>query len=146
MAEVRLGSLNVVILMGRAVADPELRYTPKGTPVLAFRIAVNRRYKDPTSGEWKDETSFFTVNQWGPGAERNAEVLKKGGAVLVEGRLRSRSYETTNGEKRTAVEIVAQRVQCLDRTVPTAAPAEGVAPPPVEEVEIPTDQVDDVPF
>jgi single-strand DNA-binding protein len=148
-AEIRLGYLNYVVLMGRAVADPDLKYTPKGSPVLNFRIAVNRRYKDPTSGEWKDDTSFFTVVQWGPGAERSGEVLKKGGAVLVEGRLRSRSYETKNGEKRNVVEVHAQRVASLDKqaTAPRAESEPGTAVPPgIEEVDIPPDQVDDVPF
>jgi len=152
MAELRLGSLNVVILLGRACADPDLKYTPKGTPVLNFRIAVSRRYKDPASGEWKEEASFFTVTQFGPGAERMGEVMKKGSAVLVEGRLRSRSWETQNGEKRTVVEVNAQRVQCLDKTFTAAPPSAtaGAAPeqpgPATEEVDIPPDQVDDVPF
>ena len=149
MAELRLGSLNVVILLGRACADPDLKYTPKGTPVLNFRIAVSRRYKDPTSGEWKEEASFFSVTQFGPGAERMGEVMKKGSAVLVEGRLRSRSYETQAGEKRTVVEINAQRVQCLDKFATGAPPgsAPGAEQPgPAEEVDIPPDQVDDVPF
>lgn len=151
-AEIRLGSLNVVILMGRAVADPDLKYTPKGTPVLNFRIAVDRRYKDTVTGEWKNDPSFFSVNQWGQFAEQNGERIKKGSALMVEGRLRSRTWETQNGEKRTVVEVVAQRVQCLDKfnpTAPAAAPGPGPAAGPApegEEVEIPPDQVDDVPF
>jgi len=149
VAELRLGSLNVVILLGRACADPDLKYTPKGTPVLNFRIAVSRRYKDPASGEWKEEASFFTVTQFGPGAERMGEVMKKGSAVLVEGRLRSRSYETQSGEKRTVVEINAQRVQCLDKFAtgaPTPSAPGAEQPAPAEEVDLPPDQVDDVPF
>jgi len=152
MAELRLGSLNVVIVLGRACADPELKYTPKGTPVLNFRIAVSRRYKDPTSGEWKEEANFFNVSHFGPGAERMGEVMKKGSAVLVEGRLRSRSWETQTGEKRTVVEISAMRVQCLDKTTtgapiaPPAAAAPGQPGPGTEEVDIPPDQTDDVPF
>jgi single-strand DNA-binding protein len=149
MAELRLGYLNYVVLMGRVCADPDLKYTPKGSPVLNFRIAVNRRYKDPASGEWKDDTSFFTVNQWGPGAERNGEVLKKGSAVLLEGRLRSRSYETQSGEKRTVVDVNAVRVSCLDKFAATPKPeTEAAQAPPAteEEVDIPADQVDDVPF
>ena len=146
-AEIRLGSLNVVILLGRAVADPDLKYTPKGTPVLGFRIAVSRRYKDPTSGEWKDDASFFNVTVFGQSAERLGETLKKGSAVLVEGRLRSRSYETQSGEKRYVVEVIAQRAQCLDKA-PTQPRPEGESqlPPGGEEVDIPADGVDDVPF
>lgn len=148
-AEIRLGMLNYVALLGRAVADPDLKYTPKGTPVLNFRMAVDRRYKDPTSGEWKNDPSFFSVSVWGQSAERMGEVMKKGSAVLVEGRLRSRSYETQAGEKRYVVEVMANRTQCLDK-LPTTPRAEGeagaVPPPEVEEVDIPPSQVDDVPF
>lgn len=138
-SDIRLGSLNYVVLMGRAVADPDLKYTPKGSPVLRLRMAVNRRYKDATTGEWKDETSFFAVNVWGPNAERLSEVVKRGSALLVEGRLQSRSYETKNGEKRYVVEINALRAQCLDK-LPTA-PAEGEieAPAPDTEIDIPAD-------
>ena len=146
-AEIRLGSLNVVILLGRAVADPDLKYTPKGTPVLNFRIAVSRRYKDPASGEWKDDASFFTVSLFGQSAERLGEVMKKGSAVLVEGRLRSRSYEAASGEKRTVVEVMAYRAQCLDKTQVQPRPeGEAPLPPGTEEVDIPQDSVDDVPF
>jgi single-strand DNA-binding protein len=147
MAELRLGSLNYLALLGRLTADPDLKYTPKGSPLLKFRIAVSRNYKDQTSGEWKEDVSFFSVNQWGPQAERLGELLKKGTAVLIEGRLRSHSYETASGEKRTVVDINAQRVQCLDKLAPTARPegAEG-QPPAVEEVDVPPDQVDDIPF
>lgn len=152
-AEIRLGTLNYVVLMGRAVADPDLKYTPKGTPVLNFRIAVDRRYKDNATGEWKNDPSFFSVTYFGQYAERAGETLKKGGAVVVEGRLRSRSYETQAGEKRYVVEVIAQRVQTLDKQPGTGAPRPTEAAPEAaapaaaaEEVDIPPDQVDDVPF
>jgi single-strand DNA-binding protein len=152
-AEIRLGMLNYVALMGRAVADPDLKYTPKGTPVLNFRMAVDRRYKDNATGEWKSDPSFFNIVYFGQFAERAAENLKKGSGVLVEGRLRSRSYETQSGDKRYVVEVMANRVQNLDRQPGTGAPrpAEGApeasAPAAAaEEVDIPPDQVDDVPF
>jgi len=150
-AEIRLGTLNYVVLMGRTCADPDLKYTPKGTPVLNFRIAVDRRFKDPASGEWKNDPSFFTVTYFGQYAERAGETLKKGSAVIVEGRLRSRSWESQGGEKRSAVDVYAARVQNLDRQPGTGAPrpAEGApeaAATAAEEVDIPPDQVDDVPF
>jgi single-strand DNA-binding protein len=148
VAELKVGYLNYVVLMGRVTADPDLKYTPKGSPVLKFGIAVNRRYKDPTSGEWKDDPSFFNVTQWGPGAERNGEVLHKGTAIIVEGSLRSRSYQTQAGEKRTVVEVNAIRVLTLEKQ---AGAGPRLETPPgeagsVEEVDIPADQVDDVPF
>jgi len=147
VAELRLGSLNSVILLGRAVADPDLRYTPKGTPVISFRVAVNRRYKDPTTDEWKDDTSFFTVNCWAQLAERLGERLRKGMAVLIQGELRSRAWETPTGEKRTAVEIHGRSVQVLDKTGgPGPAEAAPDASPPSDEPEVPRDQLDDIPF
>jgi single-strand DNA-binding protein len=150
-AEIRLGMLNYVVLMGRTCADPDLKYTPKGTPVLNFRMAVDRRYKDNATGEWKSDPSFFSIVYFGQFAERAAENLKKGSGVLVEGRLRSRSWESQAGEKRSTVEVMANRVQNLDRQPGTGAPrpAEGApeaAAPVAEEVDIPPDQVDDVPF
>lgn len=140
----RLGSLNVVILLGRVTMDPDLKYTPKGSAVLEFRIAVNRRYKDKATDEWKDDSSFFNVNAWGQQAERLSETMKKGSAVLVEGQLKSRTWETQSGEKRYAVDIWAARVQVLDKTgggeaTPSARQAE-------DEPDIPKDQLDDIPF
>jgi len=143
-APLRLGSLNVVILLGRVAMDPDLRYTPKGSAVLGFRIAVDRAWKDKTTDEWKREASFFTVNIWGQAAERLSETMKKGSAVLVEGQLRSRSWETQAGEKRTVVEIWSTRTQVLDK-LSTEAPA-GAAAPAEEEPDIPKDQLDDIPF
>jgi single-strand DNA-binding protein len=150
-AEIRLGSLNYVVLMGRTCADPDLKYTPKGTPVLNFRMAVDRRYKDNATGEWKSDPSFFNIVYFGQFAERAGETMKKGSGVLVEGRLRSRSYETQSGDKRYVVEVMANRVQNLDRQPGTGAPrpaeaAPEAAAPAAEEVDIPPDQVDDVPF
>jgi|UniRef100_A0A7C6A839 single-strand DNA-binding protein len=144
MAEIRLGSLNYVALMGRVTQEPELKYTPKGTPVCNFNIAVNRRWKDNTTNEWKEETSFFRVTTLGRAAERCGEVLKKGSAVLIEGRLRSRSWNTPNGEKRNIIEIVTFRVQILDKLAPEA---EITPEPEIDEgVDIPKDQLDDIPF
>lgn len=144
MAELRLGSLNVVILLGRVTMDPDLRYTPKGSAVLGFRIAVNRRYKDKATDEWKEDTSYFNVNIWGQQAERLSETMKKGSAVLVEGQLKSRSWETQAGEKRYAVDVWSARTQVLDK-LSGEAPA-GAAAPAEEEPDIPKDQLDDIPF
>ena len=144
MAELRLGSLNYIALIGRVTHDPELKYTPKGNAVCNFSVAVNRRWKDKETGEWKDDPSFFRVQTWGKTAERCGEVMKKGSAVLIEGRLRSRSWNTQDGEKKNVVEIVAIRVQILDKLVPETevAPESGAD----ENVDIPKDQLDDIPF
>jgi single-strand DNA-binding protein len=139
----RLGSLNVVLLMGRVTMDPDLRYTPSGAAVLGYRIAVNRRWLDKQSNEWKEDTSFFNVNIWGQSAERLSKTMRKGSAVLVEGQLRSRSWEGKDGEKRYAVEVNSTRTQVLDKIDYAAGPSAG---PVEEEPDIPKDQLDDIPF
>ncbi len=141
----RLGSLNVVILLGRVTMDPDLRYTPKGSAVLSFRIAVDRAWKDKATDEWKRDASFFNVNIWGQAAERLSETMRKGSAVLVEGQLRSRTYDTQSGEKRTVVEIWSTRTQVLDKTGTFAEPGTPSGPGE-EEPDTPKDQLDDIPF
>ncbi len=105
-------SLNRVFLIGNLTRDPELRYVPSGTAVASFDIAVNRAYS-AASGEKKEETSFIRVVVWARRAEVCAEYLGKGSPVFVEGRIRSRSWETPEGQKRSTVEVVANNVQFL---------------------------------
>jgi single-strand DNA-binding protein len=107
--------LNDVRLVGRLTRDPELRFTAKGQAVCRFDLAVNRRYKDP-GGEWKDDTSFIPVVVWRDMAQRSSERLKKGSPVYVEGRLKSRSWETKEGQKRTTLEVDTRRIQFLAKT------------------------------
>lgn len=112
--ELRLPSLNKILITGRCTQDPEVRYLQSGTAVTNIRIASNRRFRDK-SGEWRDDTCFVDVVAWAELAERAGNQLKKGGAVLVEGRLQSRSWETEDGQKRSAIEINADRIQFLDK-------------------------------
>ncbi len=114
MSDLRLGYLNAVQLIGRLVADPELRYTQKGAPVCDFRIASSRRFKKKDTGEQQEETLFINVVAWSRQAELANDYLKKGSAVLIEGGLRSRQWESAQGEKRSAIEVVARRIQFLD--------------------------------
>ncbi|MFO7639213.1 MAG: single-stranded DNA-binding protein [bacterium] len=147
MADIRLPNLNLVLISGRVVQDPDLRYTPKGTAVLEFRIAVNRRYPDRATGEWKEEASFFPVITWSQQAERIGERMKKGSAVLVDGELRSRSWDDKEGRKRTVIEIHARRVQLLDRTAGGGPDRGDTAPDDTEPApESGGDQLDDIPF
>jgi single-strand DNA-binding protein len=139
----RLGSLNVVLLMGRVTMDPDLRYTPAGAAVLGFRIAVDRVWRDKATDEWKREASFFQVNLWGQAAERLSKTMRKGSAVLVEGQLRSRSWEGKDGEKKSVVEIHSSRTQVLDKQEFAPEPGAG---PSAEEPDVPKDQLDDIPF
>ena len=101
---------NQVTLVGNLTDDPELRYTPNGTPVATFTVAINRRTRDD-NGQWKDgETSFFRCNVWRQQAENAAESLSKGSRAIVVGRLRQRSWETPEGQKRTVVEVEVESV------------------------------------
>jgi single-strand DNA-binding protein len=140
MADVRLGSLNKVLLIGRVTRDPETRYTTAGAAVLNFGIAANRRFQDQ-AGEWRDETCFINVVTWRKLAERLSNSLKKGSAVLVEGRLQSRSWEGQDGQRRTTIEVNATTVQVLDRRETgqqeEAAPEPQADQPPGEDEEIP---------
>src|SRR6478609_1061832 len=96
----------VITLVGNLVDDPELRFTPSGAAVARFRIASTPRYRDNQSGEWKDgESLFLTCNVWRQMAENVAESLTRGTRVVVQGRLKQRSYETREGEKRTVFEV-----------------------------------------
>jgi single-strand DNA-binding protein len=95
-----------ITITGNLVDDPELRFTPAGQAVARFRVASTPRFRDNTSGEWKDGDSLFlTCNVWRQAAENTAESLARGMRVIVSGRLRQRSYETKEGEKRTVYEI-----------------------------------------
>lgn len=106
------GNLNKVFLIGNLVRDPELRHTAQGTSVSNFSVAVNRNYKG-SDGEYKRETNFFTIVVWGKSGENCAKYLSKGRSVMIEGRMQNRSYETSDGQKRTVTEIVADNVQFL---------------------------------
>jgi single-strand DNA-binding protein len=100
-----------ITIVGNLVDDPELRYTPTGQPVAKFRVASTPRFRDNATGEWKDGDSLFlTCNVWRQAAENAAESLQKGLRVIVYGRLRQRSYETREGEKRTVYEVEVDEV------------------------------------
>lgn len=130
---------NRIILIGRLVRDPELRYVPSGQPVARFSLAVDRPFA-PQGGERK--TDFFTVVAWRKLAEQASQHLVKGRLVAVEGRLEIRDYETSAGERRRAVEVVADNIRFLDRKP---------GPPEVSEEEVPdfeppVETDEDVPF
>jgi len=95
-----------ITIAGNLVDDPELRFTPAGQPVARFRVASTPRFRDNATGEWRDGDSLFlTCNVWRQAAENVAESLQRGMRVIVSGRLRQRSYETKEGEKRTVYEV-----------------------------------------
>jgi single-strand DNA-binding protein len=100
-----------ITVVGNLVADPELRYTPTGQAVATFRVASTPRFMDRQTNEWKDGDSLFlSCNVWRQAAENVAESLQRGMRVIVQGRLRQRSYETKEGEKRTVYEVEVDEV------------------------------------
>jgi single-strand DNA-binding protein len=143
MADLKVPNLNKVFLSGRLTRDPELKYTPSGTAVVSIPLAVNRRYRDQ-SGEWKEDTLFITVVAWQALAERCGKSLHKGSPVLVEGVLQSRSWETSDGQKRSVIEVRADRVQFLEWSDITQEDDGGSAKP--DSGEPPAETDDDLPF
>jgi single-strand DNA-binding protein len=101
----------VITVVGNLTADPELRFTPAGAAVANFTVASTPRTFDRQSGEWKDgEALFLRCNIWRQAAENVAETLQRGMRVVVQGRLRQRSFETKEGEKRTVVELEVDEI------------------------------------
>lgn len=101
----------VITVIGNLTADPELRFTPSGAAVANFTVASTPRTFDRQSGEWKDgDALFLRCNIWRQAAENVAETLTRGARVIVSGRLKQRSYETREGEKRTVVELEVDEV------------------------------------
>ncbi len=107
-----MAAINRVVLVGNLTKDPELRHTPSGTAVCNLRLAVNTRRKDET-GQWVDKPNYFDITVWGNQGERCAQYLAKGRPVGVDGRLEWREWETPEGNKRQAVDVVADTVQFL---------------------------------
>jgi single-strand DNA-binding protein len=124
---------NQVTLTGNLTDDPELRFTPNGVAVANFRLAVDQRVWD-TDG-WKDgEPSYFRINVWRDQAEYVSRSLHKGARCVVAGRLKSRSWETPEGQRRSAVEVDADEVGMSLRFAPVAPPpAEAAAAEPAAE-------------
>jgi single-strand DNA-binding protein len=107
-----MANINRVVLTGNLTRDPELRSTASGTSVCSLRIACNTRRRN-SAGEWEDKPNYFDVTVWGAQGERCAQYLQKGRPVAVDGRLEWREWEDQNGNKRQAVDIIADSVQFL---------------------------------
>jgi single-strand DNA-binding protein len=107
-----MASFNRVILVGNLTRDPELRYLQSGTAVTDIGLAVNDRRKN-ANGEWVDETTFVDVTLWGRTAEVASEYLSKGAPALIEGRLKLDTWETQDGQKRSKLKVVGEKMQML---------------------------------
>jgi len=150
------GDLNSFIGIGRLTRDPELRYTPGGTGVCKFGIAINRTYRNQ-EGNNIEEVLFINVVTWGKQAENVSQFLKKGRRVAISGELRSNNWQDKEGNKRTSFEINARTVQFLDLIKDTdiakedypAESEEDVSDEPISEdtkVEDTKVSEDDIPF
>jgi single-strand DNA-binding protein len=106
-------NINRVIITGNLTFDPELRSLPSGTSVCKLRVACNTRRKDNSTGEWVDKPNYFDVTVWGAQGENCARYLSKGRPVAVDGRLEWREFEDREGNKRQAIDIIADSVQVL---------------------------------
>lgn len=153
-----MANVNIVILAGNLTRDVELRYSPKGTPVASFGVAVNRKWKDD-AGELKEEVSFFDCVAWGRTAETIAQYFKKGGSILVQGRLKQESWDDKqDGRKRYAVKVIVESFNFVGdaagsgerpagRTAPTGATTGGyLSRQPAAAAAEPAAEADDVPF
>lgn len=149
-------SFNKIILVGNLGRDPELRYTPQGTPVCSFSMATNEKRRDRNTGEMIDNATWFRITLWGKQAETASQYLQRGKAVYIEGRLRTEEYTDRDGNKRTSLEVNATDMQFIggngngngqrsaaagasqaSSAQPQSAPSE---PPPAELTD------EDVPF
>jgi len=124
-----MASFNKVLLMGNLTRDPELRYIPSGTAVVKFGLAVNRDYVDKQSGDKKESVCFVDITVWGKQAETCNQYLTKGRPVFIEGRLEFSSWETKEGDKRSKLEVVAERVQFLGGRKDEGGEGGGGGPP-----------------
>ena len=155
-----MASFNKVILAGNLTRDPELRYTPKGTAVANFSLAVNRTWKSE-SGESKEEVSFIEVEAWGRQGEVIAQYMRKGRPLLVEGRLKQDTWEDKNThQKQSKLRVVLESFSFIDSnraeggapSSPSDSPRRSTAAPSAPKQSAPSDaegpgaEDDDVPF
>ena len=138
-----MASLNKVMLIGYLGADPEVRYTPSGSAVANFRMATTEQWTDKEGGK-QEKTEWHKIVAWRKLGETCGEYLHKGSLVYIEGSLQTRDWEDRDGNKRYTTEIVARRMQMLDRAGRTAEPESAEDRFPTEEpVDVPDD---DIPF
>lgn len=144
--------MNICILAGHLTRDVELRYTPSGTPVGEFGLAINRKWK-AESGELKEEVSFFDCVCFGRTAENIAQYFAKGGSIMIEGRLKQETWEDKQtGKNRSKVKVIIEKFHFVGKSGKTEgdderpAPRRGTPPPATGDEAPPSPGDDDVPF
>ncbi len=147
MADLKIPRLNHFIVSGRIGNDIEVKYTPKGTPVVRFVVASDRRYKDDAD-QWQSVTSWIDCVAWSKWAEFLGNQAHKGSPVIVEGRIDTRTWQDQNNNNRKTTEVVVESIQVLEWKPGTEAanPANEEVPMPPEESAPHTATKDDVPF
>ena len=121
-----MAGVNKVILVGNLGKDPEMRYTPKGVPVCSFPMATSETYKDRNTGDRITQTEWHNIVIWRGMAETAEKYLRKGSQVFIEGKIKTRSWDDQQGQKRYTTEIIADIMQLLDRPG-NKAPGDGTA-------------------
>lgn len=145
MADLRMPDLNKVLVAGRLTRDPELRYLPSGTALCKLGLAISRNYRT-RDGERKEDTTFINVSVWDKSAEYCGENLRKGRAVIVEGRLQMNEWEDKQtGQKRSTIDIRAERVHQLEWEDRDGGGGGGSSRPAPRKIEEPIPE-DDIPF
>ena len=147
MADLKLPRLNRVFIAGRIARELELKYTPKGTPVVNFAVAMDKRYKDD-SDQWQSASVFVDVVAWNQLAENICKQANKGTAVMVEGKIDVRSYTDQNNVSRKIFEIIADFIQTLEWKPKPEGEGQPEEVPLPEEPPHPAGEAtkDDVPF
>jgi single-strand DNA-binding protein len=135
-----MSGLNKVMLIGNVGTDPEMRFTANGNAMTTFRLAISRVH-NTADGERKQETDWFTIVTWGKVAESCNQFLNKGRKVYVEASLRARSWESQDGQKRSKIDIIANRVMFLDKQAAATLPTEEAPIEFTEEID-----PDEIPF
>jgi single-strand DNA-binding protein len=139
-----MASLNKVMIIGNLTRDVEMRQLPNGDPVASLGIATNESWKDKATGEKREETEFHRISLFGRLAEIAQSYLSKGSAVYLEGRIKTRKWQDKEGQDRYATEIVADRLQMLDK--PAQKPAGTQQKKPLDRDNAFDDMQNDVPF
>ncbi len=143
MSTIRVPEVNLILISGRLTRDPDIRMTQSGKTVCAFDVAVNRRYLDNASNEWKDDVAYVPVSCFSPQADRLKDRLKKGTPVMVEGRINMNEYTDKAGQNRKVLRVISSRVQVLQTAGDGSSPMGGASTSAAEGAEV---VEDDVPF
>jgi single-strand DNA-binding protein len=141
-----MANLNRITIIGNVGKPPEMRFAPKGTPVTTFSVAVNNAYTAKATGEKITETEWFNVVTWGKLAENCNQYLTKGKSVYVEGRLKTRSWDGNDGQKKYRTEIIANQIQFLGGRPPGTTVPEDAIPQKEAGIEEGNIEPEDLPF